>query len=88
MATICEVDQLLTGARTCPNITALAPCDEPKFAPVIVKLLPTGPAVGDKPVILGAVELTAPPVAVVCPQIEPVHALIVTEPVPTPYAKP
>jgi len=35
------------------KVTALVPCNAPKFAPVIVTEAPTGPLFGTKPVILG-----------------------------------
>ena len=46
----------LVGVATTPlNVTVLVPCDGAKFAPVIVTGVPTGPAVGLRPVILGAI---------------------------------
>jgi hypothetical protein len=34
----------LVGVAVCPlNVTVLAPCAEPKFAPVIVTEVPAGP---------------------------------------------
>ena len=36
------------------NLTVLTPCVEPKFAPVIVTVVPTAPRFGDKLVMLGA----------------------------------
>jgi hypothetical protein len=36
------------------NLTVLVPCAEPKFAPVIVTVVPTRPDVGDRLEIFGA----------------------------------
>ena len=36
------------------NVTALVPCEAPKFVPVIVIEVPAGPEVGDTLVICGA----------------------------------
>ena len=36
------------------NATVLVPCVAPKFVPVMVTDVPTGPEVGDKLVMLGA----------------------------------
>ena len=45
----------LVGVAPVPlNVTVLLPCVEPKFVPVIVTEVPTGPEVGDKLVMLGA----------------------------------
>src|SRR5262249_58682498 len=45
----------LVGVAVVPlNSTVLVPCVEPKFAPVIVTDVPTGPVVGDRLVMLGA----------------------------------
>lgn len=48
--------QLLAGAASVPlNVTVLVvPCDAPKFVPVIVTDIPTGPDVGFTFVMLGA----------------------------------
>jgi len=44
----------LVGVAAVPlNVTVLGPCDAPKFAPVIVTELPTGPEVGFKLVMDG-----------------------------------
>lgn len=49
------------------NLTALFPCDAPKFVPLIVTKVPTGPEVGLRPVILG-------PGAEVTVKVEPLLA--------------
>jgi hypothetical protein len=36
------------------NVTVLVPGVEPKFVPVIVTGVPTGPEAGDRPVMVGA----------------------------------
>lgn len=44
----------LVGVATTPlNVTVLAPCDAPKFAPAIVTGVPTGPDGGLKEAMLG-----------------------------------
>jgi hypothetical protein len=44
----------LVGVAAVPlNVTVLVPCEEPKFVPVIVTDVPTGPDVGFKLVMLG-----------------------------------
>lgn len=44
----------LVGAATIPlNSTTLEPCDDPKFAPLIVTEVPTGPEVGFRLVMAG-----------------------------------
>jgi hypothetical protein len=49
----------LVGVAVVPlNLTALVPWVVPKFVPVIVTGVPTGPEVGDTPVILGAGTVT------------------------------
>jgi uncharacterized protein (DUF779 family) len=46
----------LVGVASVPlNLTLPGPCVVPKFAPLIVTLVPTGPDVGDNDVMLGAV---------------------------------
>src|SRR5437879_9844352 len=46
----------LVGVAVVPlKRTVLVPCVAPKFAPVIVTAVPTGPEVGDRLVMLGAV---------------------------------
>jgi hypothetical protein len=55
------------------NFTAVAPV---RFVPVIVTTVPTGPPVGEKPVIVGAV------VTVKVPVLVPVPAGVVTLMVP------
>ena len=48
----------LVGVAAVPlNFTVLVPCVAPKFVPVIVTDVPTGPDVGDKLVMLGAAPL-------------------------------
>ena len=51
--TICVSLQLAGVARVPLNFTVLVPCVAPKFVPVIVTTVPTGPEVGDKVVMLG-----------------------------------
>jgi hypothetical protein len=45
--------QLVTAATVPLNVTVLDPCVDPKFVPVIVTAVPTGPEVADKLVTLG-----------------------------------
>src|SRR6201981_1069586 len=45
--------QLVTVAAVPLKVTVLVPCVDPKFVPVIVTAVPTGPEVGDRLVILG-----------------------------------
>jgi hypothetical protein len=52
--------QLVVVAVVPLNVTVLVPCVDPKFVPVIVTAVPTGPEVGDRLVILGVVP---PPLA-------------------------
>ena len=78
--------QLVTGAVVPLNVTVPLPWLAPKFVPVIVTDVPTAPDVGDRLVMFGAVDETA--VIVVEPQSDPVHAVTVTEPVPTAKAWP
>jgi hypothetical protein len=54
VATIEVAPQLVIVAAVPLNPTALVPCVEPKFVPVIVTEAPTAPCVGDKLVRLGA----------------------------------
>jgi hypothetical protein len=52
----------LVGVATVPlNVTVLVPCVDPKFAPVIVTDVPTGPEPGFTLVMLG--DVPAPPLA-------------------------
>ena len=83
--TILVGDQLVTVAALWFRRTVLAPWIAPKPEPTIVKENPTGPELGDKDAISGSAETT---VIVVEPQIEPVHALTVVEPVATPKVTP
>jgi hypothetical protein len=53
-ATTMVVAFQLVGVASVPlNVTVLSPCVEPKFVPVIVMVVPTGPELGDKVVMLG-----------------------------------
>jgi hypothetical protein len=45
--------QLVTGSIVPLSVTVLVPCDEPKLVPAIVTAVPTGPEVGERPVMLG-----------------------------------
>jgi hypothetical protein len=73
-------DQLVGVAVVPLNFTVLVPCVAPKFVPVIVTDVPTGPLVGDRLVILGAtatVKLTPllatpPTVTTTLPVVAPV----------------
>src|SRR5215467_11221583 len=51
--TILVADQLVGVAGVPLNVTV--PFVDPKFTPVIVTTVPTGPLMGERPVILGAV---------------------------------
>jgi hypothetical protein len=51
--TMLVVLQLVGVAAVPLNVTALDPCDDPKFDPVIVTELPTGPDDALRPVMLG-----------------------------------
>src|SRR3954470_1534233 len=48
--------QLLGAAAVPLNLMLLAPCDAPKFAPLIVTAVPTVPDVGERLTTLGAVD--------------------------------
>jgi hypothetical protein len=53
--TTIEVAPQLVGVAATPlNVTVLVPCVAPKFVPLIVTEVPTGPDVGDSPLMLGA----------------------------------
>src|SRR5262249_58081101 len=52
--TMLVADQLVGVAVVPLNFTVLVPCVAPKFAPVIVTDVATGPLVGDRLVTLGA----------------------------------
>jgi hypothetical protein len=54
-------DQLVTVASVPLNRTVLAPCVAPKFVPVIVTDVPTGPVVGERLVMVGSGAATAAP---------------------------
>jgi len=54
-ATMLVADQLVGVAVVPLNFTVLAPCVAPKFVPVIVTEVPTGPDVVDKLVIVGVI---------------------------------
>ncbi len=45
--------QLVTVAAVPLNVTVLVPFVDPKFVPVIVTAVPTGPELGDRLVMLG-----------------------------------
>ena len=52
--TTIEVALQLEGVAATPlKVTVLVPCVEPKFVPVIVTEVPTGPELGDSDVMLG-----------------------------------
>ncbi len=53
-ATMLAALQLVGVAAVPLNMTVLVPCVAPKFAPVIVTSVPTGPEVGDALAMLGA----------------------------------
>src|SRR2546427_13273410 len=60
----------LVGVAAVPlKVTVLVPCVDPKFVPLIVTEVPTGPEVGEKPVMLGAAEDIAklPPSVIATP---------------------
>src|SRR5215475_1033148 len=52
--TMLVADQLVGVAVVPLNLTVLVPCVAPKFVPVIVTDVATGPLVGDRLVMLGA----------------------------------
>src|SRR5499425_3226580 len=52
--TMLVADQLVGVAVVPLNFTVLVPCVAPKFVPVIVAEVATGPLVGDRLVMLGA----------------------------------
>jgi len=57
--TLMEVALQLVGIPAVPlNVTVLVPCDEPKFAPVIVTAVPTMPAPGVRLLMLGPEDVT------------------------------
>jgi hypothetical protein len=45
--------QVVTVAAVPLNLTVLVPCEDPKFVPVIVTAVPTGPEVVDRLVMVG-----------------------------------
>ena len=49
--------QLVAVAVVPLNLTMLVPCVDPKFVPLIVTEVPTGPEVGERPAMLGAAEV-------------------------------
>src|SRR6267142_5226719 len=53
-ATMLDADQLVGVAVVPLNLTVLAPCVAPKFVPVIVTDVATGPLVGERLVSVGA----------------------------------
>src|ERR1700674_4533109 len=50
--------QLVVVATVPLNVTVLVPCVDPKFVPVIVTEIPTGPEFGLRLVMVGAEEVT------------------------------
>ena len=54
-ATMLVAVQLVGVAAVPLNFTVLEPCEVPKFIPVIVTEVPTGPEAGDKLVMFGEV---------------------------------
>src|SRR5678815_3030633 len=78
--TAIDVALQLVGVAVVPlNVTVLVPCVAPKFVPVIVTEVPTGPEVGDRLVMLGAAptvkvtpfEATPPTVTTTLPVVAP-----------------
>jgi hypothetical protein len=57
VALILEDPQLITDAVVPLNVTVLLPCDDPKFEPLMVTVVPTAPEVGDRLDIVGAAAL-------------------------------
>jgi hypothetical protein len=53
-ATMLVAPQLVGIAAVPLNVTVLVPCVEPKFVPVMVTEVPTGPELGERPLMLGA----------------------------------
>jgi len=52
----------LVGVAVMPlNVTVLLPCVEPKFVPVIVTAVPTGPPPGGLNVLIAGVTVKAEP---------------------------
>ena len=87
--TIDVAPQLVMVVATFPlNVTVPLPCVDPKFAPVIVTAVPTGPEVFDKLVILGAgttvkvtpLLATPPTVTTTFPVVAPLGTLAVIDP--------
>jgi hypothetical protein len=60
-ATMLVADQVVGVAAVPLKRTVLAPCVAPKFVPVIVTEVPTGPLVGDRLVTLGTVTVKLSP---------------------------
>ena len=54
LMTMLVLDQLVGVIAMLLSFTVLDPCVAPKFVPVIVTEVPTGPLVGDSVVIAGA----------------------------------
>ena len=69
--------QLVGDNKTPLSVTVLPPCVAPKFVPVMITDVPTGPALGDRAVMLGGGGVTVRPVE---PHTEPAQA--VTDAVP------
>lgn len=80
-ATVMVLPLQLRGAVTVPlNVTVLFPCEPPKFAPLMVTVVPAGPEMGDKLEIDGSLRtvngvpavLTPPTVKTMFPVVAPV----------------
>jgi len=52
--------QLVGVARVPLNVIELVPCDVPKFAPLMVTDVPTGPEVGERLLMLGVTVKVTP----------------------------
>lgn len=55
MTVIAVEDQFVGDAAVPPKVTVLAPCDKPKFAPVIETVVPAGPDMGLRELMFGVV---------------------------------
>jgi hypothetical protein len=63
-----DVSLQIDGAATAPlKLTALVPCAEPKFAPAIVTVVPTGPLAGETLVIEGGIRTVNVGPCALCP---------------------
>ena len=82
--TMLDADHDVAVAVTPLNFTVLAPCVEPKFAPVIVTVAPTAPLVGDNDVIVAVgttvnatpLLATPPTVTVTLPVVAPLGTFV------------